>query len=178
MIADLTLRQKSMWNGFSYEFAERSGRAVGGLEFPNFPQAKNARLAVHPRGDSAGDSKVRLHGEHYLLRFEYTRRGFINDIRYTLETPAHGVLCAADVVFEAQRQRPAIRLTTPMPAEILPSTALWQKRFPIVNAAGAEIGEVYEPRALTLRFEYCLRLPSASPQLQAFLLMLTFLVRR
>ena len=174
----LSLRQKSMWNGFVFEFVAGSGLVVGGLQFPNFAQAKNARLAFHPRNSSAGDSKIQLYGEDYLLRFEYTRRGFINDIRYTLETPESTVVCTADVIFEANKRLPGLRLTAPTRADVLPSTAFWKKSFPIVSASGNEIGKIYSPKAITTRFEWHIHLPSASPPLQAFLLVVSFLVRR
>ena len=174
----LHLRQKSWWNGFDYDFVQPSGRVVGGLHFPTFSQAKNARLAVHPAGSTAGDVKLRLHGDTLLLKFEHLRRGFINDLRYTLETQANEVLCSADVLFEAGRRLPALRLTAPLVAEVMPSSSLWRKRFAIRAAAGAELGEVHEPRAISLHFEYALRLPGATPPLQAFVLALAFLVRR
>ena len=174
----LQLRQTAWWNGFDYDFVQRSGRVVGGLHFPTFSQARNARLAVHAPGSTAGDVTLRLHGDTLLLAFEHLRRGYTNDLRYTLRTPDNEVLCSADVLFEAGRRRPALRLAAPLSAEVLPSKSLWKKRFPIADAAGAVIGEVYEPRAISLRFEYALRLPGATPPLQAFVLALTFLVRR
>ncbi len=175
----LHLRQKTMWNGFDYDFAEPSGRVVGGMKFANFAQAKNARLAFHPPGSSGGDVKLAIHGQDLLLRFEYLRRGFrLNDLRYTLETPAHEVLCSADIIFEPKRRLPAVRLTEPMRAEIMPSATILRRRFPVISESGAKIGEVYEPRVFTLRFEYGLRMAEASPPLQAFVLALTFLARR
>ena len=174
----LRLRQRSWWNGFDHEFLQPSGQVVGGLHFPTYSQPKNARLALHPPGSSQGDVQVRLHGEALLLKFEHLRRGFTNDLRYTLETSSGEVLCSADVVYEAKRRLPALRLTHPVVAEVLPSESLWKKRFAIVDASGRVMGDVREPRALTLRFEYAMRWPEAAPPLQAFLLAVTFLVRR
>ena len=48
----------------------------------------------------------------------------------------------------------------------------------IVDASGAEAGAVQEPRSLALRFAYGMHLPGASQQVQAFLLVATYLVRR
>jgi hypothetical protein len=178
MSPDLFLRQTSMWNGFVFDFVDAAGNVVGAMEFANFAQAKNARLRVHPPGSTAGDCHIQLGAERLLFRFEYTRRGFISDVRYTLETPEGALLCQADVVHESGKRRPALRLSLPRPLEVLPSTAFWAKRFPIVNASGLEVGHVREPRAFTLRFEYGLCLPDATRQMQAFLLVATYLVRR
>ena len=174
----LALQQKSMWNGFAYDFVSPAGVAVGELRFPNFAQAKNARLRWHPEGSTAGDVQVQLHGQSLLLRFEYTRRGFVNDVRYTLETQDHAVLCAADVVVESGLRRPIVRLTAPMVAELQPSTSFWKRRFPIVGSAGNPLGAVYEPHLVSHRFEYRIDLPDASPSLHAFWLVLALLVRR
>ena len=161
-----------------FEFADAAGATVGTMEFANFAQAKNARLRVHPPGSSAGDCHIQLGAEHLLFRFEYTRRGFINDVRYTLETPEGNLLCQADVVYESGKRHPALSLSVPLALEVLPSTSFWAKRFPIVNASGVEVGQVREPRAFALRFEFRLSLTEASRQVQAFLLVATYLVRR
>jgi len=174
----LSLQQQSMWNGFAYDFISPAGVTVGELRFPNFAQAKNARLRWHPEGSTAGDLQLQLHGQALLLRFEYTRRGFVNDLRYTLETQAHAVLCAADVVFEKGRRLPAIRLTTPLQATLQPSTSFWKRRFPVLNAEGNHLGTVYEPHLISSRFEYRIDLQGTSAPLQAFILALALLVRR
>ncbi|HRK37443.1 MAG TPA: hypothetical protein PK347_03570 [Burkholderiaceae bacterium] len=179
MTPDLTLRQKSAWNGFDFEFVNAAGSVVGDLAFVNVAQAKNARLAVHPKGSTDGDCKIVLGNEQLLFRFEYTRRGFNNDVRYTLETLAGHTLCTADVVYESGKRHPTLRMSQPLALEVLPSTAFWTKRFPIVGAsAGAAVGTVHEPRALALRFEYGIHLPGAPQPVRAFLLVATYLVRR
>ena len=99
-------------------------------------------------------------------------------MRYTLETPEGNLLCQADVVYEPGKRHPALRLSVPLALEVLPSTSFWAKRFPITNASGVEVGQVREPRAFALRFEFRLSLPEASRQVQAFLLVATYLVRR
>lgn len=173
----MRLRQKSMWHGFEYELLTPSGTVVGGLSMPTFSQAKNARLAVHAPGSNKGDVQIRIHGETWLLRHEYTRRGFLNDLRYTLESPAHEVLCSAEVTFESGRRLPVITMTVPVKAEVMPSTSMWRKRYPVVGPSGSVLGEIYEPRLFMLRFEYGVRLPAASPQLQAFVLAVALFVR-
>ena len=174
----LALQQRSMWNGFVYDFVSPAGVAVGELRFPNFAQAKNARLRWHPEGSPHGDVQLQLHSQALRLRFEYTRRGFVNDLRYTLETPAQAVLCAADVVFESGRRLPVVRLTAPLPAELRPSTSFWLRRFPIVGPAGAPLGTVVEPHLVSRRFEYRIDWPGAAAPLQAFVLALALLLRR
>lgn len=176
----LFLRQKSMWNGFAFEFSnsnDSADPAIGSMAFANFAQAKNARLKVHPPGSTAGDCQIQLGTEPFLFRFEYTRRGFVNDVRYTLETPKGELLCTADVVYQAGKRHPALRLTHPLQLEVMPSTSFWTKRFPMVNTSGTEVGVVHEPCALALRFAYGLHLPEASRPVQAFLLVATYLVR-
>jgi hypothetical protein len=167
---------KSFWDGFAYAFTDATGAEVGSMNFAFSPRAKNARLNLP--GSSDTGSVLHLGGKQYLFRFEYTRRGFHNDVRYTLETPAGEPICTADVVFEGNKLRPALRLTQPLKLEVLPSNAFWRKRFPICDAAGTEVGAVQEPRAFSVGFEYGITLPNASPPVQAFLLLLTHVVRR
>ena len=174
----MQLRQASAWNGFVHEFVGPSGQMLGTLRAPLHAQAKNARLAVHPKGSSEGDTRLDLQGVHYRLRHEYLRRGFTNDLRYTLETPAGELLCSADVTFEPGRRLPVLRLTAPRAAEVMPSTSFWKKCFPIVDAAGTRMGDIREPRALSLRLDSRIDLPDATPPLLAFLLAVTLYVRR
>jgi hypothetical protein len=174
----MRLRQASAWNGFEHQFTGPSGEVVGSLRAPWFAQAKNARLAVHPEGSAKGDTALALHGTAYRLRHEHLRRGFVNDVRYTLETPAGELLCSADILFEPGRRLPAFRLTHPRVAEVLPSTSFWKKTFPIVDGSGARLGEIREPKALSMRLVYDIDLPDASPALRAFLLAVTLYVRR
>lgn len=178
MTPDLILRQQSAWNGFAFEFADAAGSVVGTMAFANFAQAKNARLAVHPKGSTTGDCQIDLGSKRLLFKFEYTRRGFSSDMRYTLETPAGNLLCTADVVFAPGKRHPTLRMSQPVALEVLPSTSFWAKHLPIVNASGAEVGVVYEPRMLAMRLEYWLRLPGSAQAVQAFLLVATYLVRR
>jgi hypothetical protein len=175
---NLRLRQRSPWNGFDYELADGSGRALGGLHFPTLSQAKNARLAFHPTGSAEGDTRLVIGDQAYRLRFEYLTRGMLSDLRYTLESPAGDVSCSADIVYVAGQRLPSVRVTAPVAAGLMPTTAFWRKRFPVTDASGRVVGEVYEPRAFSLRFEYRILWPEASPPLQAFLLALALLVRR
>jgi hypothetical protein len=172
------LRQASPWNGFVHEFVGPTGHVMGTLRAPTYAQAKNARVAFHPKGSSEGDTRLDLQGVPYRVRHEYLRRGFNNDVRYTLETAAGEILCSADVTFESGRRLPAFRLTSPRAAEVMPSVSFWKKCFPIVDAAGARIGDIREPRALAMRLQYDIQLPDATPPLLAFLLTVTLFVRR
>lgn len=155
----LTVRQKSALNGFRFEFLDPAGAVVGGFEYANFAQAKNARLKVHEPGSRQGEIALDLGGHRAYVAFEYLRRGWTNDIRYTLEqgptsaTPGDGVepLATADVVFEEGRRLPRILLKHPFAAEVLPSDGLLKKRFSVVSPGGVELGEVREPRAVSLR---------------------------
>lgn len=49
-------------------------------------------------------------------------------------------------------------MSQPLALEVLPSTAFWAKRFPIMNVSGAEVGMVCEPQTLAMRLEYGLHL--------------------
>ena len=75
--------QTSAWSGFRYHFLDASGQTIGAFEFPNFAQARNARLKWHPTGSTAGDIRLQLDGEH-RVDFEYLSRGWTNDLRYRL----------------------------------------------------------------------------------------------
>ena len=50
--------------------------------------------------------------------------------------------------------------------------------FEFADAAGNVVGMVHETRALALRYQYDIHLPVASRQVQAFLLVATYLMRR
>lgn len=153
------MRQQSVLHGFRYEFLDGAGEVVGGFEFANFAQAKNARLKVHAPGSRRGEIALDLRGRRAHVAFEYLRRGWTNDIRYTLEQdPTHGaaggvveILATADVLFEAGRRLPRILLKHPFDAEVLPPDSLFKKRFSVVGPGGRALGEVREPRAFSLR---------------------------
>ena len=153
------MRQRSALNGFHYEFLDPAGVALGGFEFAKFAQAKNARLKVYEPGSRQGDIALDICGQRAYVGFEYLRRGWTNDVRYTLEqdprgtNSGHGVepLATVDVVFEEGRRLPRILIKQPFEAEVLPSDSLLKKRFPMVSPGGRVLGEVREPSAISLR---------------------------
>jgi len=85
----MILRQKSAFDGFTFEFLDDARTVVlGGFSYAWFAQAKNARLRMYSAGQAAqGDIQMRLNGQAWRVRHLYLSRGFLSDIRYTLETP-------------------------------------------------------------------------------------------
>lgn len=80
----LIARQRSALSGFTYDLLSADGTVIGDLCFPDWAEARNARLKIPAPGRLSSRIDMRLSGTAYTIEFEYTRRGWENDTRYEL----------------------------------------------------------------------------------------------
>lgn len=177
----MILRQKSAFDGFTFEFLDDARTVVlGGFSYAWFAQAKNARLRMYSAGQAAqGDIQMRLNGQAWRVRHLYLSRGFLSDIRYTLETPDETIHAQVDVLARHTGQRlPRIVLTQPLTAELGTASGWFRKSFTLTDhALHQPLGSIREPSALTLRRELLIELPEMAPSVAAFLGIVTLIVR-
>jgi hypothetical protein len=174
----LRMIQHSALNGFKYDFLNYSGEAVGGFEFAFFVQAKNARLRVY-EDNSKGAIQVTLHGRKYLVHHFYTRRGFTNDVLYTLENEEGEELAGADVLVATSQQRlPRIILRNPFSAELGVSKSFFRRCYSLIedNTMRA-LAVIEEPAAVSLKRQLAVSLHKSNDPLAAFLAIITLCVR-
>lgn len=161
--------QSSAWNGFRYTFLDAHGLPLGGFELPTFGQARNARLAFHPPGSTAGDIRLVLGDEGYRIDFEYLSRSWANDLRYRLLRDDQ-VQADIDINRVSGRRWPDITLRvlegsrTVCTAKMLSSGPWWRRAFELHLPDGRLFARIEEPAAFTLTRRYHIdsaRLPLA-----------------
>lgn len=177
----MLLRQKSAFNGFAYEFLEDDTQAVlGEFHYAWFAQAKNARLRVHSCEDAAqGDIPLRLNGRFWRVRHLYLRRGYTNDIRYTLETAQETVCAQLDVLTGAPSQRqPRVVMDHPLRAELSTSPGWLRKQFVLTDSDSRQpLGTIQERSALSTRRELQIDVPGCASEVAAFWGIVALIVR-
>ncbi len=155
----LTLRQKSALSGFHYQAFDASQTFSADLVWPNFAQAKNARLRWHPQDSPDGDVQIRTSRGLYRIGFEFLSRGFHNETRYTLHQGAEP-LATADVISPPGKlQRQEVHLRHPLEAHLKPAGRWGRVRYRL-EQAGKCLGTVEEPRWFSVKRELLLTLPS------------------
>ena len=169
----MLLRQKSALDGFAYEFLDHTeSLVVGGFHYAWFAQAKNARLRVFSAEDAAkGDIQMTLHGQAWRVRHCYLKRGYVSDIRYTLETADESIRAQADVLGQSTGQRlPRIVMAQPDDIEVGTSSGWLTKNFPVTRTStGQPLGCIRERSAITFKRELVIDLPGMEPAVAAFL---------
>ena len=70
----LIAQQRSALSGFSYDLTAPDGSVIGELCFPDWAEARNARLKNPAPGRLSSRIDLRLSGAAYTIEFEYTRR--------------------------------------------------------------------------------------------------------
>lgn len=177
----MILRQKSAFDGFTYEFVDESRTTMlGGFSYAWFSQAKNARLRVYGENDAAkGDIHMTLNDQDWRVRHLYLSRGHLSDIRYTLETDHDTVHAVVDVLGKSAGQRlPRIVMTQPISAELGTSSGWIKKSYAITDSATRRrIGCIREPSAITLKRELVIELAGVAPPVAAFLGIVALIVR-
>ena len=177
----MILRQKSALDGFAYEFLDDTeSLVVGGFHYAWFAQAKNARLRVFSAEDAAkGDIQMNLHGQAWRVRHCYLSRGYVSDIRYTLETADESIHAQADVLGQSTGQRlPRIVMAQPDDIEVGTSAGWLTKNFLITRAStGQPLGCIRERSPITLKRELVIDLPGMEPAVAAFLGIVALIVR-
>ena len=162
----MLLRQKSAFNGFAYEFLEDDTQAVlGEFHYAWFAQAKNARL--------------RLNGRSWRVRHLYLRRGYTNDIRYTLETAQETVCAQLDVLTGTPSQRqPRVVMDHPLRAELSTSPGWLRKQFNLTDRNSRQpLGTIQEGSALSARRERQIEVPGCAAEVAAFWGIVALIVR-
>ncbi|MDP3519531.1 MAG: hypothetical protein Q8S02_02835 [Hydrogenophaga sp.] len=159
----LQMVQTSAWNGFRYDFLDASGTVIGHFEFPNFAQARNARLRWHRPGSTAGDIQMQLDGAH-RVDFEYLSRGWTNDLRYRL-LRGDAVLAHMDVCQVRGRRWPDITLHGPVTAQLHRTGRWWRSALVWRDtASGQPVAQMQAPATFTLKYRCDItgeRLPTA-----------------
>jgi hypothetical protein len=138
----MILRQKSAFDGFTFEFVDETRTTVlGGFSYAWFSQAKNARLRFHGENDAAkGDIQMMLNGKSWRVRHLYLSRGHLSDIRYTLEADNDTVHAQVEVLGKSAGQRlPRIVMTNPVSAELGTSSGWLKKSYAITDSAKREL---------------------------------------
>ncbi|QCB48385.1 hypothetical protein [Hydrogenophaga sp. PAMC20947] len=154
----LRVLQHSALSGFHYQALDASGCFLADLVWPNFAQAKNARLRWHP--PDSPDADVQIHMPHGLYRigFEFLSRGVVNETRYTLHQGAE-VLAVADVLSPRQGwQRQQVHLRLPLAAELKP-VRQWGRVCYRLERPGQCLGTIEEPRWFSVKRELVVVLP-------------------
>jgi hypothetical protein len=155
----LRIRQKSALSGFHYQAFDAHSDLLADLVWPNFAQAKNARLRWHPNDSPDGDVQIRMPQGLYRIGFEYLSRGFLNETRYTLHQGGDP-LAVADVVSPPSRsKRQEMHLRQPVAAQLKPAGRWGRVRYQLVQADRC-LGTVEEPRWFSVKRELVVDLPS------------------
>ena len=177
----MILRQKSAFDGFAYEFLEDGTSTIlGEFRYAWFSQAKNARLRVHsPQDAPKGDIQLSLNGRAWRVRHLYLRRGYTNDVRYTLETAEETIHAQVDVLTGTPGlRRPKVVMEFPLRAELSTSSGWFRKKFTLMDTETRQsIGDIQEPSILATRRELQINLPSCEPPVAAFWGIVTLIVR-
>lgn len=152
--APLQMVQTRAWSGFHYSFLDAAGLPVGHFAFPNFGQARNARLKFHADGSTAGDIRLVLDGEH-RVDFEYLTRDWNKDLRYRL-LRGHEVLAQIEVRKVRGSRWPDITLQEgPLSARLARTGHGWRGAYELRElASGHTVGRLQEHALFTLKRRY------------------------
>ena len=158
-----TLVQRSMWSAFVLDIVDGAGTVVGEVRSPTVFQYRNARLAVHPRGSTAGNVKFAFDGVAYEVCVDVLRRASAPDVRYTLERD--GQACAVvDVVRQRGVRFPAVLLREPLSAAVRRTGSAWRRRFELRDDR-QRLATVFHPHRVTLRMHLAVDIAPGSPVL-------------
>lgn len=95
----LFLIQTSAWTNWRHDIIDESGSVLGQISAPTWAQATNSRLQMVAEKEALA-ARMNVLGEDFVVRFEYLRRGWSNDVAWWLES-AHGVvLSRVEKIFE------------------------------------------------------------------------------
>lgn len=164
--------QRSALSGFTYDLVAADGTGIGELCFPDWAEARNARLKNPLPGRWRSVTDLRLAGTAWTIEFEYTRRGFVNDVRYELMR-AGACVAAADVKAGGGLFRPPrILVTGPCTGELVRRFGRLKTRFDWVQN-GQITGRVGELELFSVRRRLGADLPPDVPlEVQGLLLFL------
>jgi hypothetical protein len=171
--AIVVAKQASALDGFHYLVTDLDGAVLGEIRWPMYAQASNARLKIHADDVAAGSVQLRCGDDNYLICFEYLRRGWQNDTRYTLQRDGQ-VLASASLIFkEGVRGRGVMSLELPIAATFVRHRAWFRKCFSLVGANGqTQLGRFEEPSLISFSREVRAELPEMTLPQQCFCLFL------
>ena len=153
----LIAKQQSMFSGFTYDIFNSADALVGHLRWPHFAVATNARLKMP---GEVTNIRFDYRGQNYEIDFTYLRRGWSNDIRFTLKAGAQ-ILAQADVLRQKKLlSRPAIIITAPFSGTVVRKSSLLRTRYE-VSANAVSAGTISEQSRLTLRRQLTIKLTDA-----------------
>lgn len=168
----LIAQQRSALSGFTYDLAATDGTVIGELCFPDWAEARNARLKNPTPKRLRSSIDLRLSGAAYTIDFEYTRRGWHNDTRFELMQGGKRLASAEVVVPQGLLGRARLLITEPFAGELVRRSTFFKTRFEL-QQDGQPLGLVHEPDAFTTRRRLCAELPAdVPPPVQGFLLFL------
>jgi hypothetical protein len=165
------LRQTSIASGFAYEIFNTYDQCIGKLEWPAFPQAKNARMMLHKPGSSAGNIKVEYNGSSGEISYEFLTRDWANDVRFFYKE-GDTLLATADVIkLPKFFSRHKINIIQPFEATV---TSLgWFGAHYEVKTNNEVLGAIRESSGFRFKRELRVDLPdSIAPAIQFFLFFL------
>jgi hypothetical protein len=155
----LRIRQKSAFSGFHYQAFDAHSALLADLVWPNFAQAKNARLRWHPNDSPDGDVQIRMPQGLYRIGFEYLSRGFLNETRYSLHQGTEPLAVAEVISPKDKLRRQEVHLRRPLAAQLQPAGRWGRVRYQLVQA-GRCLGTVEEPRWFSVKRELVVNLPA------------------
>lgn len=168
----LIAEQRSALSGFTYDLKSADGAVIGELCFPDWAEARNARLKNPAPGRLSSTIDLRLSGEAYTIEFEYTRRGWNNDTRFELMQGGTRLASAEVVVPQGFFGRAQLFITEPFAGELVRRNTFFKTRFEL-QRDGQVVGLIHERQLLTTRRRLYAEVPAdIRPEVQAFLLFL------
>ena len=168
----LIAEQRSALSGFTYDLKSADGAVLGELCFPDWAEARNARLKNPAPKRLRSSIDMRLSSAAYTIEFEYTRRGWTNDTRFELMRGGARLASAGMVVPQGFLERARLVITEPFSGDLVRRSSLFRTRFEL-RRDGQTQGLIREPDAFTTRRRLCTELPAdIAPPVQGFLLFL------
>lgn len=168
----LIAEQRSALSGFTYDLKLADGTVIGELCFPDWAEARNARLKNPAPKHLSSRIDMTLSGAAYSIEFEYTRRGWENDTRYELMKDGVCVAAADVTVPKSWFRLRTLTITEPFSGELVRRSSLLKTRYEL-RRGDQTLGLVHEPEALATKRRLCAELPpDIRQEVQAFLLFL------
>ena len=167
-----SVRQRSALSGFTYELFDNGNKNVGSMCWPDLAIARNARFDNPFPGLLSTTIELTYSGQLYIVEYEYLKRDWFNDIRFTLL--CEGTVIAAADVLQSKKwfTRSTITIVEPFSGAVVRKSGVFTTRYQVMN--GKEpLGTVAEKGGLTVKRELIIDLPnSISAPVQFFVFFL------
>jgi len=165
-------QQRSALSGFTYDLEAADSTVIGELCFPDWAEARNARLKNPSPKHLSSRIGMTQSGAAYTIEFEYTRRGWNNDTRFELMQNGARLASAELVAPQGLLGRARLLIIEPFSGELVRRRSLFKTRFAL-QRSGQTQGLVHEPQAFTTRRRLSAEVPAdVPPPVQGFLLFL------